>query len=71
MSCSLVADAGAGGATALRARLEKETSQPFDLFKDRMLMRALLVSAGPEESMLLVCVHHAGDALPWTSESVH
>ena len=49
-----------GGATALMARLQAEAARPFDLFKDHTLMRALVLQSGPEESTVLVCVHHAG-----------
>jgi hypothetical protein len=56
----IVEPAPAGGAMALTARLEAAASQPFQLYSDASLMRALLVVIGPEESTLLVCVHHAG-----------
>jgi len=55
-----VEQAPAGGAAALMARLEAEASRPFDLFEDRSLMRCLLLTAGEDESTLMVCVHHAG-----------
>ena len=60
-----------GGATALMARLQAEAARPFDLFNDHSLMRALVLQSGPEESTVLVCVHHAGARLvtpacsPW------
>ena len=56
-----------GGATALMARLQTEAAQPFDLFKDHSLMRALVLQSGPTESTVLVCVHHAGARLPISS----
>ncbi len=55
-----VEPAPAGGAAALMARLEAEAGRPFDLFEDRSLMRCLLLTAGEDESTLMVCVHHAG-----------
>ncbi len=55
-----VEEAPPGGATALMERLEQEAKQPFDLYKDYVLMRALVVTAGPEDSTLLLCVNHAG-----------
>lgn len=60
-----------GGATALMARLQAEAAQPFNLFKDHSLMRALVLQSGPEESTVLVCVHHAGARLLTFSALYH